>query len=69
MHKEFPSVQRLPVHLQNQQQVSFDETGNIIQVLATARHTKLTWRLEFNYKKKEQHEQALLTNPAAQPHV
>jgi hypothetical protein len=69
MHKEFPSVQRLPVHLPNQQQVSFDETGNIIQVLATARHTKLTRWLEFNYKKKEEHEQALLIDPAAQPHL
>jgi len=39
MHKEFPSVQHLPVHLPNQQQVTFDETGNIMQVLATAMHT------------------------------
>ena len=69
MHKEFPSVQRLPVHLPNQQQVTFDETGNIMQVLSTAMHTKLTQWLDFNRRKKELHEQALITDPAAQPHV
>jgi len=69
MHKEFPSVQRLPVHLPNQQQVTFDETENIMQVLATAMHTKLTRWLDFNHKKKEQNEEALLTDPAARPHV
>ena len=67
MHKEVPSVQRLEVHLPNQQQVTFDETGKIMQVLATAMHTRLTRWLEFNRRKKEQHEQALLTDPEAPP--
>ncbi|KAG2203527.1 hypothetical protein INT46_011432 [Mucor plumbeus] len=44
MHKEYPASQRLQVHLENEQQVYFDETDNLDQVLdnATMQETTLT---------------------------
>ncbi len=69
MHREFPTVQRLEVHLPEQQQVMFNEDGSLMGVLTNARHTRLTRWFEFNKKKQEEHSIALLTDPEAEPHV
>ena len=69
IHEEFPSVVRLVVHLPEQQQVLFDDNGNIMEVLDKAEHTKLTRWFEFNSKKKEEYHNTLQTNQDAQPHV
>ena len=68
MHREFPSVQRLEVHLPEQQQVMFNEDGSLMGILTDARHTRLTRWFEFNKRKKEEHSIAFLTDPEAQPH-
>ena len=52
MHREFPSVQRLEVHLPEQQQVMFNEDGSLMGILTDARHTRLTRWFEFNKRKK-----------------
>ena len=59
---------RLVVHLPEQQQVLFDDNGNIMEVLNKAVHTKLTCWFEFN-KKKEEYLMAVQTSQDAQPHV
>jgi hypothetical protein len=50
MHKEYPASQRLQVHLENEQQVYFDETDNLDQVLdnATMQETTLTAWFKIN---------------------
>ncbi len=77
MHRESPNVVRLPIHLQDQQQVLFDPTRSnrtgdeseaIQTVVAAAEHTKLTRWFDFNKKKKDDHLLAIQTTPDAVPH-
>ena len=60
MHREFPSVFRLAIHLPDQQPVTFDPSRNrtddgtnpLTRVLAQAQHTILTRWFQFNKEKK-----------------
>ena len=75
MHREFPSVFRLAIHLPDQQPVTFDPSRNrtddgtnpLTRVLAQAQHTTLTRWFQFN-KEKNDHILAMQTNPEALPH-
>lgn len=48
MHRNYPNITRLAVHLKNQQNCTFDVNGNVENILNNSNRTKLTEWFKIN---------------------